>query len=279
VPGVFPANDAVVHDARHLRVMTQIVTTLKEDPIMRYITTTFAVAAALALASSPASAQGDGLKGTFSVSVSGGAGLPVSGDVHGGGTGTVLGLPTTVESRSYSDVYDTGLGFRLGAAYGVARNVEVFGDFTYGKSEASDLSVGNVAGLDLRAQFSDYSTRGLEGGVRMHFAPEAGINPFVALVAGVKWIDEIPATFSVPAANVTLTDTPFYDSSVVPSFGGDFGVLFAVAPRVALGVTAGLRYHTELQDLEGLAGTGLESLNDGGSRWAFPLGATLRFSF
>ena len=191
----------------------------------------------------------------------------------------MLGLPTTVESRSYSDVDHNSLGFRAGAGYGVARNLWIFGDLTYGRSEANKLSVGNVAGLDLQAQFADYTTWGLEGGLRMHFAPEATINPFLAIVGGVKWVDEIPATFSVPAANVTLSDTPFYDSSAVPSVGTDFGVLFAVAPRVSLGVTAGFRYHAKLQDLEGLAGTGLENINDDGSRWAFPLGATLRFSF
>jgi len=48
---------------------------------------------------------------------------------------------------------------------------------------------------------------------------------------------------------------------------------------VALGLETGPRYQTGLRDLEGLAGTGLESINDTGSRWSMPVVATLRFRF
>ncbi len=58
----------------------------------------------------------------------------------------------------------------------------------------------------------------------------------VGVAAGIRRIEVMPATFSVPAAGVVLADTPFYDDSTVPTFGGDFGVQFAVAPRVRLGV-------------------------------------------
>jgi hypothetical protein len=235
--------------------------------------------AALFVAPAPAQAQSDGLKGTWTVTVRGGSALPLSGDVHNGGSGTVLGLPTTVGSRSYDDIYDAGFGFRGGLGFGVTRNMEVFGDFTYGRASAQDLSVGDVAGLDLRARFASYASRGLEGGVRLHFAPESTVNPYLALVGGVRWLDAIPATFTVPAADVVLTDTPFYDKSTVPTLGGDFGLSFAVAPRVALGVEAGLRYHTKLQRLNGLAGTGLENLNDAGDRWSFPVAGVLKVRF
>jgi hypothetical protein len=237
-----------------------------------------ALALSALVAASPASAQ-EGVKGQFSVSLKGGVAQSLSGDVHLGGTGTVLGLPTRVEPRSYGDVFDLGYGFRAGLGYGVSRRVEVFGDFTWGKSEASDLSVGSVAGLDLRAQFADYKTYGFEGGLRFHFAPDATVAPYVSAVGGVKRIDAIPATFSVPAAGVTLRDTPFYDDSTVPVVGGDFGVLLNAGPRVAFGLEAGLRYHTKLTEIEGLTGTGLESLNDTGDRWSFPVVGTLKLRF
>jgi hypothetical protein len=76
-----------------------------------------------------------------------------------------------------------------------------------------------------------------------------------------------------------LNDTPFYDDSTVPVFGGDVGVLLAVSPRVSLGVETGLRYHSDLSDIEGLAGTGLENLNDAGSRWSVPIAGVVRFGF
>jgi hypothetical protein len=245
---------------------------------MRHIILTAATAAVL-VAPASALAQSEGIRGTWTATVRGGSALPLTGDVHNGGTGTVLGLPTTVGARGYNDIYDAGFGFRAGLGYGIARNVEVFGDFTYGRADAKDLSVGTVAGLDLRAQFASYASRGVEGGVRLHFAPDATVNPYLALVGGVKRIDAIPATFRVPDAGVTLADTPFYDASTVPTLGGDLGLSFAVAPRVALGLEAGLRYHTKLQRLNGLAGTGLENLNDAGDRWAFPVAGVLKFRF
>ena len=227
----------------------------------------------------PAAAQQDGVQGQWSLSVSGGAQLPVGGEFHQGGQGLVLGLPTAVQAKSATDIYDTGYGWRAGLGYGVSRRVELIGEFTWGRASASELRVGNVAGLDLLARFDDYTSYGMEAGMRLHFAPGSALQPYMTAVGGFKRISRIPGTFSVPAAGVTLTDTPFYDSSVVPVVGAGLGLLFDVSPRVALGVDGGLRYHTKLAELEGLAGTGLENLNDEGSRWSAPISAIMRLRF
>jgi hypothetical protein len=97
------------------------------------------------------------------------------------------------------------------------------------------------------------------------------VAPYVSALAGFRRVETIPGTFSVPAAGVTLRDTPFFDNSVVPVFGGGAGVLFAASSRISFGVEAGIRYHTDLADIEGLAGTGLENLNDAGDRWSMPV--------
>ena len=78
----------------------------------------------------------------------------------------------------------------------------------------------------------------------------------------------------MPAAGVVLTDVPFYDKSTVGVFGADLGFVYDVNKSVALGIEAGLRYQTGPSDLEGLAGTGLEPINDTGSRWSLPVTAT-----
>jgi hypothetical protein len=115
--------------------------------------------------------------------------------------------------------------------------------------------------------------------MRFHLAPAARVAPYLAALAGFRWVEAIPGTFSVPAAGVTLRDIPFYDGSVVPVFGGAVGVLFAASSRVSLGVEAGVRYHADLTGLDGLAGTGLENLNDAGSRWSVPVSGLVRFGF
>jgi hypothetical protein len=238
---------------------------------------TFVLAAALSAA--PAVAAAQGIQGAWSFTFSGGAAVPTGGEFHEGGQGTVLGLPTTVNSKTTSDVYDPGIGWRAGVGYGVSRNVELFGEFAWGRAEASELSVGNVASLDLRAKFGDYTSYGANAGMRYHLMPESRVSPYVGALAGFRRVEAIPGTFSVPAAGVTLTDVPFFDDSTVPVFGGDFGVLFAVSERVRLGVEGGVRYHTDLEQVEGLAGTGLENLNDAGSSWSVPISGVVRFGF
>lgn len=236
---------------------------------------------ALVLVAAPASAvaQESGVQGRWSLTFTGGATLPAGGEFHEGGSGTVLGLPTSVDSKQTGDVFDPGLGWRLGVGYGVSRKVELFGDFAWKRADASELSVGNVASLDLRAAFGDYTSYGMDGGMRYHFVPGARVAPYVSALAGFRRVQAIPGTFSVPAAGVTLSDTPFFDDSIVPVFGGDFGILFAASRRISLGVETGVRYHTDLSDIEGLAGTGLENLNDAGSRWSVPISGVVRFGF
>ena len=240
---------------------------------------TYVLAAAILLTPALASAQEEGVRGRWSVTLTGGAAVPVGGEFHEGGSGSVLGLATSVDAKNSSDIFDPGIGWRAGVGYGVSRNTEIFGDFAWKRAESSELSVGNVASLDLRAAFGDYTSYGMDAGIRYHFTPDAPVNPYVAALAGFRRVDAIPGTFSVPAAGVTLRDTPFFDDSTVPVFGGDVGVLFGVSSLISLGVEAGIRYHTDLSELEGLAGTGLENLNNAGSNWSVPIAGVVRFGF
>ena len=239
----------------------------------------YALAAVFLVTPAAASAQDEGVRRQWSVTFTVGAAFPAGGEFHEGGTGSVLGLSTSVDSKGNPDVFDSGIGWRGGLGYGVSRNVEILGNFEWKRTTSSELSVGNVASLDLRAAFADYTSFGLDAGMRYHLAPDAAINPYVSALAGFRRVEAIPGTFSVPAAGVTLRDTPFYDDSTVPVFGGDVGVLFAASPRIGLGMEVGFRYHTDLSQIEGLAGTGLENLNDAGSRWSVPISGVVRFAF
>jgi opacity protein-like surface antigen len=236
------------------------------------------VAAVVLAAAAPAAAQGAD-DGRWSVTVGAGTAPSVSGLYHEAGAGTVLGLATRVEERDWSDIYGGGFEMRVGVGYAAAERLEITGTFLYARQDAEEISVGTVAGLDLRSTFGNVRSWGLEGGLRWHFSPQAAVNPYIAVAGGLRRVDAMPATFSVPAAGVVLPDTPFYDESTVPTFGGDVGVQFTVAPRVRLGVEAGLRWSGNLSDLEGLAGTGLENLNDSSSRWTVPVLGTLTVKF
>lgn len=237
------------------------------------------LAATLALAvASPAAAQMTDT-GRWTMTFGAGTVPTVNGIYHEGGSGSVLGLPTQVEERDWSDIYNNGFGMKIGVGYLFTERLELTGTFRYTRQDAEELSVGNVAGLDLRSQFDEYRDWAVEGGFRWHFAPDAAVNPYWGLAAGFRRIEEMPATFSVPAAGVVLADTPFYDEATVATFGGDVGVQFRVAPRVRLGIEAGLRWTGDITDVEGLSGTGLENLNDSSSRWTVPILGTIGFRF
>ena len=198
--------------------------------------------------------------------------------MHEAGSGTVLDLPTSVEARSYKDVYKPSFRGQISIGYGAGASGEVFVRGSYYKMKSETLQVGTVAGLVLDADFAQYKEYGAELGYRFYFG-ETAFKPYIAPVAGLRFISELPSTFSVPAAGVVLTDVPFYDKSTVGVFGADLGFLYDVSEGVGLGIEAGLRYQTKPSRLNGLAGTGLEPINDTGSRWSLPIVATVAFRF
>ena len=178
----------------------------------------YVVLMAAVLLSADAQAQSS----PWSVSFDLGAQVQVSGDVHGAGSGQVLGLPTEVESRSYDDVYGSGFGWAAGVGY----------------------RLGETA----------------RGG-------------FVRL-------EEVKSEFSVPAAGVALSEVNFYGSSVVPSFAAGGGMQISLSDMVALqGGGIEFKWQGDAEGNDGLAGTGLESINDESRRWSLPVTGGITFRF
>jgi hypothetical protein len=235
-----------------------------------------ALAAVAALV--PAAARAEGIKGRWSVGLQGGTDLELSGNVHEGGNGTVLGLATAVQAKSFADVYSPSFRGQLSVGYGVGARSELFLRGSYYKMSSDTLQVGTVAGLALNADFADYKEWGVEAGFRQYLS-EGRFKPYVGVNAGVRFLSELPSTFSVPAAGVVLTDVPFYDKSTVGVFGADIGVAYALTENASIGLETGPRYQTKPSRLNGLAGTGLEPINDTGSRWSMPILGTITFRF
>jgi len=253
---------------------------------MRNRTMLGAIAAALAILPAPALAQyggtqvpAYGVEGRLSVTVKGGLETNWGGDVHEGGTGQVLGLPTEVGARSYNDVYDPGFRLGIGVGYGFTPSIEAIAAFSYGNLGAEEIEIGTVAGESLRGAFGDYKDMTFEGGLRWHFSPDAGFDPYVSGVIGFRMLDAIPLGMSVPAVGAVFDNVGFYNDSTVFMAGIDFGVQFKVGARGAFGIESGFRFQGSPEQVEGFAGTGLENLNDAGSRIAFPILATYTLYF
>lgn len=231
------------------------------------------VAATLALFSAaPAVAQG---AGSFSIYGKLSWEPTVSGVMHGGSQGQILGEPATIDEKSWGDTHSDGFRVEGGIGWGLSDRLEAIANVNFGSAGADDLEIGSVAGLVTTATFDDYEYWGVEGGARYFFG-EGGFRPYVAVVGGFRVVSEIGAVFSVPQLSVTIPSR-FYNESTVATFGTDVGILFG-GGRPKFGIEAGFRYAGGLKDDDsGLEGTGLEGINDDGSRWTFPIGFVLRF--
>jgi hypothetical protein len=263
----------------------QIVDELNNDSRMSRIEMkTRTVAVAMVVASlwglGPSAAGAQTAAGPWSVSFDAGAQVALSGDAHAGGTGRVLNLPTTVTAKSYDDVFGPGFYWSAGLGYATPGNGELRVQGSYTSNPSEQLQVGTVAGFSLLADFEDYRAFEMDFGYRQYLSsPGSLLRPFVGAGAGFVRVDRIRSTFSVPAANVVLSDVPFYGSSTVPGFGLGGGVQVGLSDAVALQVRADVKWHGDVTDDDGLAGTGLEGINDESRRWTMPVmgGITVRF--
>lgn len=142
----------------------------------------------------------------WSVSFDLGTQVALNGDVHGGGSGTVLGLPTQLQARSYEDIYGNGFDSAAGVGYRVGEAGEIRVQGSYTANPADRLQAGTVAGLPLFARFDDYKAFGMDFGYRQYFGT-ALVRPYVGAGGGFVRLDTIQSEFSVPAAGVTRPST------------------------------------------------------------------------
>jgi hypothetical protein len=214
--------------------------------------------------------------GAVSMTVTGNWEPSVGGKMHEGGSGRVLNLVTLVDEKNWTDTHKkAGIMGSAGVGIGITDMMEVVGNVEFGRTNARTLQVGTVANLPLFAEFGDLEYWGVNGGVRV-FLSSGGMSPYITGTVGFRRLSEIGGTFTVPAASVTLSQ-PFFDESTVPTFGGDFGVLFGTT-RTKIGLQAGVRWTGgPTASAASFAGTGLENLNDKGARLSLPVGVVVRF--
>jgi opacity protein-like surface antigen len=149
---------------------------------------------------------------------------------------------------------------------------------SYTSNPAESLQVGTVAGLPLLALFEDYQAFGMDFGYRQYLGARRA-RPFLGAGVGFVRLQTVTSEFSVPAAGVVLSDVDFFESSVVPAFGVGGGLQVDLSDRVAVQGGLDFRWHGDAKDRDGLAGTGLEPINDESRRWSMPItaGVTVRF--
>ncbi|KPL69729.1 hypothetical protein SZ64_17965 [Erythrobacter sp. SG61-1L] len=237
--------------------------------------------------------------GQFSLGVDGGMDFAIDGTMHGGENVDIAdlgilnpalsGIPAELQigERSQRDVYDDAWGIGAELAYGLSDSSELFGSVRYLEAQGNKINVGQAAAgapvnasLPVFGDFSDYKALSVELGFRQYLMPDSGISPYIAGRLGVARLSEISSTFTVPDAGITLTDTPFSDSSWVFSAGADLGLSIKVNEGFFLQPEVGLHYADGASgDDSALGGLGLSSINDSGSRLSVPVRLRAKFAF
>jgi hypothetical protein len=219
------------------------------------------------------------MENTRSFTFSLGTGVALSGNVIAEGVGTIDDTPAVFVEQAYNNHFSDALRVRFTGSMGLDYNKEVFATLAYNKINATERVTGSVGGYPLYTRFSNTRAIDIEGGVRYYFLPEGPTRTYVSGVAGLRFHRRVRATIRVLELGLTLADLDYFDSSTLFIFGADTGISRDISDNLAIGAEIGLRYQPKLNAAPILEGTGLEGINDTGSRWALPVSAFATWRF
>jgi hypothetical protein len=203
----------------------------------------------------------------------------ISGNINSSGIGQINNQAVVILKNSYDAVYGTGLHLKFGGGYMVDEVSEIRVAFTFQSLDADLTPMGDIGVSRLYGQYDDYQSLGLDAGFRRYVDLTGKIRAYGEGTIGVAIIDETDVILVAPAANLSGNATDFYDKTAAFTLGGNAGVLIQTGERIGVFGQVGLRWVSGMSSVDGLAGTGLETINDKSSRWTFPFIAGVRVQF
>lgn len=250
--------------------------------MFRYHAGLFPLLTAVLLVGAPSSAHAQAVTGDspWAIDLSFGVDAGLNGNVNSGAIGTLQGQAAAVLPNTYKDVYGTGIQLRAGAGYSLNEESELRGVFTFQSADADLVRLGDLGASSLYAQYSDYQSFGLDLGYR-RYVPIANRNVRVygEGTVGLAFIDAIDATFAAPQSNLVFASTDFYDQTAAFTWSINAGVLLRLTEQLDLNAQIGLRHVSGLSEVDQLAGTGLEAMNDDSGRLTLPVVVGVRIRF
>lgn len=215
----------------------------------------------------------------WSVDVGLGLDNSISGNINSSGIGRINNQAVVVLKNSYEDVYGTGLHFRFGGGYMLNEASEVRVTFTFQSLDADLTPMGDIGSSKLYGQYADYQSFGMDVGFRRYADLTPTVRAYGEGTIGLAFIDETDVILVAPSTNLAGNATDFYDKTAAFTMGVNAGVLVKVAEKVGVYGQIGLRYVSGMSAVDGLAGTGLETINDKSSRWTLPFIGGVRVRF
>jgi len=216
-----------------------------------------------------ASAGAQDLEGRFTLAIEAGTDTEIAGDVLESASGTLIGLPVTIDRRSYRDAYRPEIRGQVLLGYGVAADRELVAKGTYYKVDNEGIAAGQAADADLFAFLSEYEEWGVEVAYRFYLASRTRLKSYLGPVAGVRLTHSMLVTFAVPEEGSSISNIPLYEASTVGVFGADIGFSFDLGENAYVGLETGLRYQTKPTQQNAVAG--FETIDDDGGRWSAPV--------
>ncbi|MFN7984557.1 MAG: hypothetical protein U0Q11_22160 [Vicinamibacterales bacterium] len=216
----------------------------------------------------------------MSLGITFGADGVFSGDIVSSSVGTLAGLPATVSTLSYNDVYGTPFMWSIEFGYLWTDNDEAHIRLAHAGASSERRQVGSVGAFSLFGDFDQYASLGVELGYRRYLNNiSEHVQPFAGGDIGLHHIDPISVTLTAPATTLTLPQIPLYDGSNVFSFSVSAGARVPITERFAVLGTIALRGQGGLSDQNSLAGTGLSTATDNTARWSLPLTVSAVYRF
>ena len=203
----------------------------------------------------------------------------ISGNINSSGVGRINNQAVVVLKNPYDAVYGTGLHLRFGGGYLLNDVTEVTGTFSFQSLDADLTPLGDIGVSKLYAQYADYQSFGLDVGLRRYMSISPRMRLYGEGAIGLAFVDETDVVLVAPQVNIGGNATDFYDKTAAFTLGVNVGLLVQTTERFGIFGQLGLRRVGGMSEIDGLAGTGLETINDNSTRWTMPflLGVRARF--
>jgi hypothetical protein len=203
----------------------------------------------------------------------------ISGNINSSGIGTLNAQAVVITKNSYDDVYGTGLHLRFGGGYLIDDDTEIRATFSLQSLDADLTEMGDIGSSRLYGQYDDYQSFGLDVGFRRYVDLKPGLRAYGEGTIGLAFIEETDVELVAPGANFAGNATDFYDQTAAFTLGGNAGVVLQMSSRVDVFGQAGVRWVSGMSAVDGLEGTGLETINDKSGRWTVPFLTGVRVRF
>ncbi len=262
------------------RALGRLGTCRKADAIMSRDTVvrSLLVASMFSLGSSPHAQSSSDYRWTVEFGI--GWDNSISGNINSSGIGRINNQAVVITKNTYEDVYGTGLHLRFGGGYMLDEFSELRATFSFQSLDADLTPMGDIGISRLYGQYDDYQAFGLDVGYRRYAEiTPPGLRGYGEGTIGLAFIDETDVVLVAPQANLAGNATDFYDQTAAFTLGANVGLLVELATQVDAFGQIGLRYVTGMSEVDGLAGTGLESINDKSARWTIPFIVGIRARF